>query len=310
MYVYSRIKQHFHENTMSEHNSWLRKYTTKIYVRQYLYGQTIQIVRPLSRIILRLCMYIAFLIPLLTLFGGFSAPAQAGVSHSSQSPFVYHATKTHVVKQQAALAQVSAVSASTATSSSVSSKTYIKTSRTQIKRRNIPQAPPVATQPPVSAATTTDPAPATTTVITPVASSSNSLEVDVALEVLRLINSERANNGLSALQHSALLSQVATAHSADMQAHDYFNHTNKAGCSSSCRVSASGYQWKSVGENIYWMTGRDFKATAAATKIVSSWMNSPGHRANILSTQFSEAGIGIATNGAKLHATANFAHPR
>lgn len=86
---------------------------------------------------------------------------------------------------------------------------------------------------------------------------------------------------------------------------NYFEHTNLSGCNAGCRLTNAGYVWKSYGENIHWMSGYKLSAQDSAKKIVNDWMNSPGHRANILGS-FTYAGVGIAVNGDKIYSTTDY----
>lgn len=95
-----------------------------------------------------------------------------------------------------------------------------------------------------------------------------------------------------------------------MLAQNYFSHTNKQGCSASCRADSAGYGWRAYGENIHAMWGYQMSAQDTAKKIVTDWMNSPGHRANILNSTFTHAGIGLAVQGTSIYSTANYSLPR
>ncbi|MCX5204460.1 sigma-70 family RNA polymerase sigma factor [Streptomyces sp. NBC_00237] len=107
-----------------------------------------------------------------------------------------------------------------------------------------------------------------------------------AQEVVRLLNTERAKAGCSALSSNSLLRTAAQRHSEDMVSRGFFDHTNPDGDGPGERVTAAGYKWMTYGENI--AAGQ---ATPAA--VMEGWMNSPGHRANILNCAFKEVGIGI-----------------
>jgi uncharacterized protein YkwD len=120
------------------------------------------------------------------------------------------------------------------------------------------------------------------------------LEV-VRAAVLCLHNAERARNGLPRLSENPRLRRAAARHTEHMVAAHFFDHTTPAGATMVDRIRRSGYTsgtrgW-SLGENIAWGTGR----LATAAQIQRSWMNSPGHRANILQRSFREIGIGIGT---------------
>jgi len=134
--------------------------------------------------------------------------------------------------------------------------------------------------------------------------------MQVEAEVLRLSNEERVKAGLLPLAAEIRLSDVARAHSADMLANDYFSHEDRQGCSSSCRVTDAGYRWRAIGENIYMMSGYRLSAGKTAAMVVDGWMNSPGHRANILGSSFVVSGIGVVTDGKSVYVTAEYAKPR
>ena len=132
----------------------------------------------------------------------------------------------------------------------------------------------------------------------------------VEQEAFALMNTERAKNGLSTLTWNATLASVARAHSADMLAHQYFDHTDQSGCSSACRVTNAGYVWQAVGENIYMMEGYKLSAHDTAVQIVQGWMNSPGHKVNILGQQFTEQGVGLAQSGDTIYITSDYGKQR
>jgi uncharacterized protein YkwD len=111
---------------------------------------------------------------------------------------------------------------------------------------------------------------------------------------LCLINQERDKQGLAPLRISDRLGNAAQAHAKDMAKRNYFSHTSQSGASFVDRIRRTGYlantrSWQAA-ENIAWGTGR----LATPKAIVRSWMNSPGHRMNILSGSLREIGIGIA----------------
>jgi uncharacterized protein YkwD len=107
--------------------------------------------------------------------------------------------------------------------------------------------------------------------------------------LLTLINSERESDGLPAYILQSQLQAAAQAHSTDMACNGFFSHTGSGGASVGDRVSAEGYDWSSVGENIY-ATG---DTTSEAPQLAFDWwMASPPARANILSEEYAEIGIG------------------
>lgn len=128
-------------------------------------------------------------------------------------------------------------------------------------------------------------------------------------EVLRRSNEERIADGLSPLAQDTRLRQIAWSHSADMFANEYFSHEDTVGCSSSCRATNAGYAWRSIGENIYMMSGYDDAPETKARRVVEGWMNSPGHRANILG-KYTVSGVGVVSAGESVYVTALYATPR
>jgi uncharacterized protein YkwD len=111
--------------------------------------------------------------------------------------------------------------------------------------------------------------------------------------VLCLHNRTRAEQGLPALKENARLDKAALGHSDDMVAEGYFDHTTPGGTSFVDRILAAGYVKRDagwvLGENLAWGTGD----LSTPDGVMTSWMNSPGHKANILKRAYREVGIGI-----------------
>ncbi len=103
--------------------------------------------------------------------------------------------------------------------------------------------------------------------------------------VLELVNTERRNAGLSNLRLNSQLNQAAQGHSEEMAIRDYYSHTGYNGSRFSDRILATGYKYSAAAENIAvgYTTPED---------VVKGWMNSDGHRRNILNAAYSEIGIG------------------
>lgn len=107
--------------------------------------------------------------------------------------------------------------------------------------------------------------------------------------VIELVNCARGQNGLAPLFSNALLEAAALAHAQDMVTNNYFSHTGLNGSTVGTRVTAVGYIWVAVGENIAQGQTTDYQ-------VFNDWMNSTGHRANILSPTFVEIGVGRVGN--------------
>ena len=111
-----------------------------------------------------------------------------------------------------------------------------------------------------------------------------------AAEVVDLTNRQRAGAGLPPLTTDPLLTTAAQAHSADMVARVFYSHTSPEGRQPWDRAADAGARRHSIGENI--ACGQRSPA-----EVVDGWMNSPGHRANILKPDFTHIGIGFAGGG-------------
>jgi uncharacterized protein YkwD/stress response protein SCP2 len=109
-------------------------------------------------------------------------------------------------------------------------------------------------------------------------------------EVVDLTNRRRTGAGLRPLAADPRLTAAAQAHSADMVARDFYAHTDPDGGRPWDRTGAAGAPHRAVGENI--ACGQRSPAD-----VVEGWMNSPGHRANILGPDFTHIGVGLAGGG-------------
>jgi uncharacterized protein YkwD len=105
---------------------------------------------------------------------------------------------------------------------------------------------------------------------------------------LSLINRERTRHGCAPLKLDRRLTEAAERQSRDMATYHFFSHTNPKGGGPGQRVKATGYVYMMVGENIEVNSEEPEEA-------VDTWMNSPGHRANILTCAFRETGIAVYT---------------
>ena len=106
-------------------------------------------------------------------------------------------------------------------------------------------------------------------------------------EVIRLVNAERAKAGLPALKINWELSRCARYKSEDMLNKNYFAHQSPTYGSPFDMIKNFGIRYTAAGENIA-------KGQRTPAEVMNAWMNSPGHRANILSKQFTQIGVGVA----------------
>lgn len=122
-------------------------------------------------------------------------------------------------------------------------------------------------------------------------------------EVVRLTNLERQKAGLSPLSHNWQLSRVARYKSEDMRDRGYFSHTSPTYGSPFTMIKNFGISYSAAGENIA-------MGQKTAQAVVQGWMNSSGHRANILSKSFTQIGIGYAkSSSGKIYWTQMFIRP-
>lgn len=123
----------------------------------------------------------------------------------------------------------------------------------------------------------------------PFKDSSPIVRPDLEEKMLQLVNHERAQRGLSTLAADLEMTEVARAHSRDMFARGYFAHFSPEGKSPFDRMNDAHVRYSTAGENL---------ALAHSLSIAhNGLMNSPGHRANILSPSFGRVGIGILDGG-------------
>jgi len=161
-------------------------------------------------------------------------------------------------------------------------------------------------------------------------SDQNTLAVDerrVETLVHKYINQERQEQGLAAIGHDKELRYIARNHSEDMANRSYFSHEDLSGDDFSDRYSEAGYKCEvEISQNRYATGGENIAQTwyreridvggseryydtadELARGIVAQWMNSPGHRENILREYWQSEGIGIEiTDSGKVFATQNF----
>jgi uncharacterized protein YkwD len=138
--------------------------------------------------------------------------------------------------------------------------------------------PPTTTPPTTTPPTTTPPPPTTSP-----PDGNAAFEADV----VALVNEERAKAGCPAVAANDLLQLAARRHSADMAARSYFSHTTPEGVQFATRITEAGYVWRSAGENI----AKGYRTPEA---VMTGWMNSAGHKANILNCGFRDLGVGVA----------------
>jgi len=156
-------------------------------------------------------------------------------------------------------------------------------------------------------------------------------ETVIEREVHRFVNRERTHRGLEPLNYDTALASIARSHSRDMATERYFAHDSPDGetmgdryddASYQCRVPTGGNSYLTGAENIAYtyayqstqtergLVSHDGNETAIARGLVTGWMDSPGHRENILTPEWNNEGIGIYiaewNDGTRVYATQNF----
>jgi uncharacterized protein YkwD len=110
-------------------------------------------------------------------------------------------------------------------------------------------------------------------------------------QVVALVNAERVRAGCKSLAVDARLTAAARGHSNDMAARDYFSHTSPDGVEFATRISNASYKWSGVAENIA-------KGPPAPGDVMTSWLTSAGHKANIVNCGYRNIGVGVAADAA------------
>ena len=147
----------------------------------------------------------------------------------------------------------------------------------------------------------------------------------IARHIHTMTNKQRTSRKLSALSRIGAIDSIAHRHSLDMSNRNYFEHVSPEGVTAWDRREHAGYDCSGFAENIflqpayisYSYTDKDDPSSytyswikdekTVADKIVTGWMNSPGHRKNILNPKYDRIGVGVVINAdEKVYATQNF----
>lgn len=127
----------------------------------------------------------------------------------------------------------------------------------------------------------------------------------VETAIFNKVNEERAKAGVPTLTYNTVMQKYARIKSQDMGDNNYFSHEDLNGNLITTQMKNDGVSYKAWGENIAYIGG-NVSADALAEQFMTNWMNSSGHRANILSTNFSSIGVGVYKIGNKVYATQEF----
>ena len=136
-------------------------------------------------------------------------------------------------------------------------------------------------------------------------STSTNFMAQVEQSIFNKVNEERAKAGVPALTYNTTMEKYARIKSQDMGDNNYFSHEDLSGNLITTQMKKDGVTYRAWGENIAYVGGMT-DPNAIADKIMTNWMNSSGHRANILSTNFSSIGVGVYKSGNRVYATQEF----
>jgi len=178
-----------------------------------------------------------------------------------------------------------------------STTTQTTTQTTTPVEQTKPTAP--TTQTPVTETKPTVPVTETTTNV------NDKFMAKVEQLIFQKVNEERAKVGASTLTYNSTMEKYARIKSQDMGDKNYFAHEDLQGNLMTERMKNDGVTYKAWGENIAYIGGVTDE-NELANQFMTNWMNSPGHKANILSTNFSSIGVGVYKIGNKVYATQEF----
>jgi uncharacterized protein YkwD len=137
----------------------------------------------------------------------------------------------------------------------------------------------------------------------PLAQSSSTAKMGKIVE--QSINKIREQNGLNTLKNNEKLAQVARNYSRQMARDNFFSHTGSDNSTLPERVRSGGIYYRVVGENLF----KSINVSEPVPLAIEGWMNSPGHRENILRPAFTQTGIGIWKEGNTYYMTQLFMQP-
>lgn len=136
--------------------------------------------------------------------------------------------------------------------------------------------------------------------------SSSDFISEIESVIFTRVNEERAKAGVPALTYNKTMEKYARIKSQDMGQRNYFAHEDPEGKLITEKMKSDGVSYNSWGENIAYIGGGSSSNVELGNEFMTNWMNSPGHRANILSTNFASIGVGVYKIGDTYYATQEF----
>lgn len=134
---------------------------------------------------------------------------------------------------------------------------------------------------------------------------SDKFMAQVESKIFEKVKVERAKAGVSVLSYKDIMQKYARIKSQDMGDRGYFDHADPQGNLITVQMKNDGVSYRAWGENIAYIEGIS-DANTLADRFMTNWMNSPGHRQNILSNNFTGIGVGVYKIGNRVYATQEF----
>lgn len=141
--------------------------------------------------------------------------------------------------------------------------------------------------------------------VTPPVQENASFNAEIEQLIFNKVNEERTKAGVPALSYNSTMETYARVKSKDMGVRNYFDHVDPDGEMITAQMARDGVSYNAWGENIAYIGGVS-DAAALAEQFMTNWMNSDGHRANILSPNFTSIGVGVYKSGNRYYATQEF----
>lgn len=141
--------------------------------------------------------------------------------------------------------------------------------------------------------------------VTPPVQENASFNAEIEQLIFNKVNEERTKAGVPALSYNSTMETYARVKSKDMGVRNYFDHVDPDGEMITAQMARDGVSYNAWGENIAYIGGVS-DAAALAEQFMTNWMNSDGHRANILSSNFTSIGVGVYKSGNRYYATQEF----
>ncbi|MGK7911814.1 MAG: CAP domain-containing protein [Synechococcus sp.] len=135
-------------------------------------------------------------------------------------------------------------------------------------------------------------------------------QMNLSKLALEMVNTDRDRQGLTPLAAHPILMQVAQLHAEDMLERGYFSHSNPDGALPGYRVEIAGGSFIAIAENIFTVSGPNANVSPEIVQqFQAGWMDSPNHRTNILSANYTHFGYGIVAAGGQAYGVQLFGQP-